>query len=250
MQPGADPRCRCIVPDLIRATGGFGTATAAPPRDKGACKGRLEEIDREGAVARPAYWTASSPIHPSRNCRTIDRISIKCRFQKAFPAGEMRTGKFSRECRLPPRFAHRAAAADRALPQSRTDAGRIAFAPGRSGGDPIIIAKWVPLSPLRYRLAEQRGARCRHPANQLKRQKFGFGACAGTAIAGSQRPLILKPKTWPVWLGEEPADVARLKSMLGPYPSEEMTCWPVSQRVGSVKNNDATLIEPMSNAAE
>jgi len=43
-------------------------------------------------------------------------------------------------------------------------------------------------------------------------------------------PVILKPETWSAWLGEEPADsVARLKGMLAPYPSEEMTCWPVSQ---------------------
>ena len=29
------------------------------------------------------------------------------------------------------------------------------------------------------------------------------------------------------------------------YPAEEMTCWPVSTRVGNVKNNDASLIEPV-----
>jgi len=31
--------------------------------------------------------------------------------------------------------------------------------------------------------------------------------------------------------------------MLAPYPSEKMTCWPVSTRVGNVKNNDLSLIE-------
>jgi putative SOS response-associated peptidase YedK len=31
--------------------------------------------------------------------------------------------------------------------------------------------------------------------------------------------------------------------LLAPYPSEEMTCWPVSPRVGNVKNNDPSLIE-------
>jgi putative SOS response-associated peptidase YedK len=34
--------------------------------------------------------------------------------------------------------------------------------------------------------------------------------------------------------------------MLAPYPSEEMTCSPVSPRVGNVKNNDPSLIEPIS----
>jgi putative SOS response-associated peptidase YedK len=59
-------------------------------------------------------------------------------------------------------------------------------------------------------------------------------------------PVILKPETLPAWLGEDSADAARLKGMLRPYPSEEMTCWSVSQRVGSVKNNDASLIEPIA----
>ena len=33
-----------------------------------------------------------------------------------------------------------------------------------------------------------------------------------------------------------------------PYPSEGMTCWPVSTRVGNVKNNDPSLIEPLATA--
>lgn len=61
--------------------------------------------------------------------------------------------------------------------------------------------------------------------------------------------MVLKAEDWPPWLGEEPADAARLKGMLGPYPSDEMTCWRVSQWVGNVKNNDASLIEPVSIAA-
>ena len=34
--------------------------------------------------------------------------------------------------------------------------------------------------------------------------------------------------------------------MLAPYPSEKMVAWPVSTRVGNVKNNDPSLIEPAS----
>jgi putative SOS response-associated peptidase YedK len=59
-------------------------------------------------------------------------------------------------------------------------------------------------------------------------------------------PVILGPQVWPEWLGEEPADPARLKVLLAPYPAEEMTCWPVSTRVGNVKNNDPSLIEPVA----
>jgi putative SOS response-associated peptidase YedK len=67
--------------------------------------------------------------------------------------------------------------------------------------------------------------------------------CAGLH---NRMPVILNPNKWPVWLGEEPADPSRLKALLAPYPSEEMMCWPVSTRVGNVKNNDLSLIEPVA----
>ena len=59
----------------------------------------------------------------------------------------------------------------------------------------------------------------------------------------NRMPVVLKPETWPVWLGEEVADASALKALLAPFPSDEMTCWPVSARVGNVKNNDPGLIE-------
>ena len=59
-------------------------------------------------------------------------------------------------------------------------------------------------------------------------------------------PVVLGPETWAQWLGEEPADVHQLRAMLAPYPSAAMTNWPVSTRVGNVKNNDASLIEPIA----
>jgi hypothetical protein len=34
--------------------------------------------------------------------------------------------------------------------------------------------------------------------------------------------------------------------MLAHYQSEKMTCWPFSSRVGNVKNNDPSLIEPIA----
>ena len=62
----------------------------------------------------------------------------------------------------------------------------------------------------------------------------------------NRMPVILKPETWPAWLGEEPADVPELRSLLAPYPADEMIRWPVSARVGNVRNNDASLIEPLA----
>jgi putative SOS response-associated peptidase YedK len=62
----------------------------------------------------------------------------------------------------------------------------------------------------------------------------------------NRMPVVLRSDGWPLWLGEEPADPAQLKTLLVPYPSEDMTAWPVSTRVGSVKNNDPSLIEPIA----
>ncbi len=59
-------------------------------------------------------------------------------------------------------------------------------------------------------------------------------------------PVVLGRQVWPEWLGEEPADLQRLKALLAPYPAEQMTCWPVSTGVGNVKNNDPSLIEPVA----
>jgi putative SOS response-associated peptidase YedK len=66
------------------------------------------------------------------------------------------------------------------------------------------------------------------------------------AALHNRMPVVLAPEAWPAWLGEEPADEAQLKSLLAPYPSDGMICWPVSARVGNVRNNDAGLVEPIS----
>jgi putative SOS response-associated peptidase YedK len=66
----------------------------------------------------------------------------------------------------------------------------------------------------------------------------------------NRMPVGLQPASWPAWLGEEPADVRHLKALLGPIPADEMTCWPVSPRVGNVKNNDPALVEPITIAPD
>src|SRR5215472_16090617 len=61
----------------------------------------------------------------------------------------------------------------------------------------------------------------------------------------NRMPVVLAPETWPSWLGEGAADQAQLKSLLVPYPSDGMFACPVSPLVGSVRNNDPSLIEPI-----
>ena len=57
-------------------------------------------------------------------------------------------------------------------------------------------------------------------------------------------PVILVPGNWPAWLGGRQTDSAELKSLLRPYPAEDMIIWAVDKRVGDPKNKDPSLIEP------
>jgi putative SOS response-associated peptidase YedK len=54
-------------------------------------------------------------------------------------------------------------------------------------------------------------------------------------------PVILAEQDWPLWLGEIPAPDAALHALLRPCPDDALRVWPVSKRVGNVRNNDATL---------
>jgi putative SOS response-associated peptidase YedK len=86
----------------------------------------------------------------------------------------------------------------------------------------------------------------RSPANETIRS-FTIVTTTPNELCGqlhNRMPVILPPENWPAWLGEEPTEPDRLKSMLVPYMGE-MICWPVSQRVGNVKNNDASLVLPI-----
>jgi len=62
----------------------------------------------------------------------------------------------------------------------------------------------------------------------------------------NRMPVVLKPEAWPLWLGEEPADTSAFQALLAPFPLDGMICWPVNARVGNVKNNNASLIEPIN----
>ena len=87
----------------------------------------------------------------------------------------------------------------------------------------------------------------RSPAKEMIRS-FTIVTTRPNELCGElhdRMPVILPAETWPRWLGEESAEPGQLKSMLVPY-TNEMVCWPVSQRVGNVKNNDPALIEDIS----
>jgi putative SOS response-associated peptidase YedK len=78
-------------------------------------------------------------------------------------------------------------------------------------------------------------------------RSFTIVTTAANEIVGrlhDRMPVILDPPVWPVWLGETAAETAGLKALLRPYPADKMAMWPVSKRVGNVKNKDPELIEP------
>ena len=59
-------------------------------------------------------------------------------------------------------------------------------------------------------------------------------------------PVILGEEDWAKWLGEAPANENELKALLKPFAADRMTMWKVGKAVGSVKNQDAGLIAPVT----
>ncbi len=60
-----------------------------------------------------------------------------------------------------------------------------------------------------------------------------------TAGLHDRMPVIISPPDYAVWLDPDSGDPARL---FEPYPSEDMTAWPVSPAVGNVRNNHPDLL--------
>jgi putative SOS response-associated peptidase YedK len=58
----------------------------------------------------------------------------------------------------------------------------------------------------------------------------------------NRMPVIVEPRDYTRWM--EPGDLVRPPvDLLRPYASEKMRAWPVSNRVGNVRNDDAQLLE-------
>jgi putative SOS response-associated peptidase YedK len=59
-------------------------------------------------------------------------------------------------------------------------------------------------------------------------------------------PMIIDPRSWADWLDPANNDVADLKTLLTPAMVGDLTTWPVSTAVNSVRNNGPELIKPVS----
>ena len=116
----------------------------------------------------------------------------------------------------------------------KIDAGKQPYAIGLKGGGLMALAG----------LWETRRA----PSSGERVRSFAIVTTEPNELCArlhNRMPVVLKPEAWPQWLGEKPADVPHLKVLLAPYPADDMICWPVSPRVGNVKNNDPDLVEPI-----
>ena len=102
--------------------------------------------------------------------------------------------------------------------------------------------------PARFRFAVEIWRAVGHAGRPAGAQFHDCHDGAQRIARRTSQPDAGDPETpvWPLWLGETPAGVPQLKALLAPYPSDEMICWPVSARVGNVKNNDPSLIEPVT----
>jgi putative SOS response-associated peptidase YedK len=56
-------------------------------------------------------------------------------------------------------------------------------------------------------------------------------------------PVILDPADYAKWLGEQEASQEELLGLLRPAPAESIEAFPVGAAVGSVKNNDPSLVK-------
>lgn len=61
----------------------------------------------------------------------------------------------------------------------------------------------------------------------------------------NRMPVILPPDLWPAWLGERELSEAELLALLQVYPAGMLRAYPVGNRVGSVRNNDPALLDPL-----
>ena len=90
--------------------------------------------------------------------------------------------------------------------------------------------------------------RWRSPANETVLSATIVTCAPNTPLAElhNRMPVILPEAAWPQWLGETPASPDDLKALLVPCPDDMLTMWRVDQRVGNVRNNDSSLIEPIA----
>ncbi|RME89771.1 MAG: SOS response-associated peptidase [Anaerolineae bacterium] len=62
----------------------------------------------------------------------------------------------------------------------------------------------------------------------------------------NRMPVILSPDAYATWLSTHPQSPPTLRSLLTPYPAEEMEAYAVSRRVNDARNEGPECIEPLT----
>jgi putative SOS response-associated peptidase YedK len=163
------------------------------------------------------YWAKDIKIGFSTINARAEEIDTKPAFREAFR---------QRRCLVP---------LDNFFEWKKTAAGKQPYAIGLAGGGLMAMAGlWETW---------------RAPSSGERVRSFAIVTTEPNELCAAlhnRMPVVLAPEAWPAWLGEEPADEAQLKALLAPYPADGMVSWPVSPRVGNVKNNDPGLVEPIN----
>ena len=60
----------------------------------------------------------------------------------------------------------------------------------------------------------------------------------------NRMPVILEPRDYNRWLDSANPQTPPV-DLLRPFPAEKMLAWPVTDRVGNVRNNDPELLESL-----
>jgi hypothetical protein len=76
-------------------------------------------------------------------------------------------------------------------------------------------------------------------AGQGARRKNRYRLCAQEPNSGSRSARSNRERKSGIGV------LGSRKALLKPYPAEGLAMWPVDKRVGNVKNNDPSLIEPV-----
>lgn len=177
-------------------------------------------LDRESGTRRPVLmhwglipsWATEKPKYPTFNARA-ETVSTTATFKRAWAAG--------RRCLI---------ITDGFYEWRKSD--KQAFAIACANDLTVMAGLWE---------------KWQSPAGEKINSCTIITTDANGTLAPlhDRMPVILSPDDWPMWLGEVPANEEELKALLKPAANDLLTLWPVSKRVGSVKNNDAALCEPV-----
>lgn len=85
-----------------------------------------------------------------------------------------------------------------------------------------------------------------HPETGEYVRTFCLLTCPANELIGTihdRMPVIIPPSAYQRWLSPLEADP---HDLLMPYPAEDMAMWPISTRVNSPRNDDASILDPLS----